>query len=130
MLTSLLATSDLAREVAARRYADAGKLMHAPCRAALLDSRSAGCSRRFPTANWRQPSGQRPNPSLQNRMRTGDHLQFSPRLPWLARFPRPPTSQPIDLESAVDQTDDGLLCPDRKSTRLNSSHRCISYAVF
>src|SRR5437762_10751248 len=21
-------------------------------------------------------------------------------------------------------------CPDRKSTRLNSSHRCISYAVF
>src|SRR5437879_10563057 len=22
------------------------------------------------------------------------------------------------------------LCPDRKSTRLNSSHRCISYAVF
>src|SRR5437879_9512865 len=24
----------------------------------------------------------------------------------------------------------GLLCGDRKSTRLNSSHRCISYAVF
>src|SRR5437762_8963732 len=23
-----------------------------------------------------------------------------------------------------------LLCLDRKSTRLNSSHRCISYAVF
>src|ERR1017187_10586998 len=23
-----------------------------------------------------------------------------------------------------------LKCPDRKSTRLNSSHRCISYAVF
>src|SRR5437762_6781921 len=24
----------------------------------------------------------------------------------------------------------GLSIPDRKSTRLNSSHRCISYAVF
>src|SRR5437879_13817926 len=24
----------------------------------------------------------------------------------------------------------GECCPDRKSTRLNSSHRCISYAVF
>src|ERR1017187_10717461 len=24
----------------------------------------------------------------------------------------------------------GQLVPDRKSTRLNSSHRCISYAVF
>src|SRR5215210_8730023 len=24
----------------------------------------------------------------------------------------------------------GRLCGDRKSTRLNSSHRCISYAVF
>src|SRR5437764_3108038 len=24
----------------------------------------------------------------------------------------------------------GLFLPDRKSTRLNSSHRCISYAVF
>src|ERR1017187_8348621 len=24
----------------------------------------------------------------------------------------------------------GIIGPDRKSTRLNSSHRCISYAVF
>src|SRR5437879_9723683 len=37
--------------------------------------------------------------------------------------------------SPVDDTpmvsDDILrLLPDRKSTRLNSSHRCISYAVF
>src|SRR3970282_2405175 len=24
----------------------------------------------------------------------------------------------------------GVVCLDRKSTRLNSSHRCISYAVF
>src|SRR5437879_11178867 len=25
---------------------------------------------------------------------------------------------------------DRMILPDRKSTRLNSSHRCISYAVF
>src|SRR5437762_9038202 len=31
-------------------------------------------------------------------------------------------------ELVVDHGDGGLL--DRKSTRLNSSHRCISYAVF
>src|SRR5437762_9018186 len=28
------------------------------------------------------------------------------------------------------RTDDDNERPDRKSTRLNSSHRCISYAVF
>src|ERR1017187_6424079 len=28
------------------------------------------------------------------------------------------------------QENDGHNPPDRKSTRLNSSHRCISYAVF
>src|SRR5437879_10849747 len=32
---------------------------------------------------------------------------------------------------AVTVTDNGRCIPvDRKSTRLNSSHRCISYAVF
>src|SRR5437763_16917625 len=31
----------------------------------------------------------------------------------------------VDVEQAPDATN-----PDRKSTRLNSSHRCISYAVF
>src|SRR5437762_7034892 len=40
-----------------------------------------------------------------------------------------------DADGAVvgrDLIDEDLLrsCPDRKSTRLNSSHRCISYAVF
>src|SRR5437762_8917203 len=29
-----------------------------------------------------------------------------------------------------EQTKDGARIVDRKSTRLNSSHRCISYAVF
>src|SRR5437762_8657941 len=33
--------------------------------------------------------------------------------------------------SLCDETPAGVLAPrDRKSTRLNSSHRCISYAVF
>src|SRR5437763_3819132 len=32
--------------------------------------------------------------------------------------------------SLVKNDDPGLLHQDRKSTRLNSSHRCISYAVF
>src|SRR5437762_7431880 len=31
-------------------------------------------------------------------------------------------------DAAVSSRDDAT--PDRKSTRLNSSHRCISYAVF
>src|ERR1017187_10716080 len=31
---------------------------------------------------------------------------------------------------SVDEMREDLHFPDRKSTRLNSSHRCISYAVF
>src|SRR5437764_3349180 len=33
-------------------------------------------------------------------------------------------------KQAIDTVFDGTLAEDRKSTRLNSSHRCISYAVF
>src|SRR5258707_13614795 len=109
MLTSLLATSDLAREVAVCRYFDTGKFTHDPDRAALLCSSSAGSSHRFPIANWRQPSGPRLAPSLQNRMRNGGHLRLSPRPLCLAAHPLPPTSQPIDPESAVDHTGGGLL---------------------
>src|SRR5437764_10010248 len=32
--------------------------------------------------------------------------------------------------SGISEENDALRQPDRKSTRLNSSHRCISYAVF
>src|SRR5437879_9151313 len=35
-----------------------------------------------------------------------------------------------DIVTAVDEPLDATQCGDRKSTRLNSSHRCISYAVF
>src|SRR5437762_5988261 len=38
---------------------------------------------------------------------------------------RCPEGRPTDSESGGRLPD-----PDRKSTRLNSSHRCISYAVF
>src|SRR5437763_4997078 len=34
------------------------------------------------------------------------------------------------LQQAGITPDPALVMPDRKSTRLNSSHRCISYAVF
>src|SRR5437879_10921929 len=34
------------------------------------------------------------------------------------------------VESQAKWADVVLAKPDRKSTRLNSSHRCISYAVF
>src|SRR5437879_11316255 len=34
------------------------------------------------------------------------------------------------LRRARARRNHDLLRPDRKSTRLNSSHRCISYAVF
>src|SRR5437762_3642435 len=47
------------------------------------------------------------------------------------------TKDDIDLirEKNVDgdaflKLTEGILMTDRKSTRLNSSHRCISYAVF
>src|SRR5437762_7071055 len=39
---------------------------------------------------------------------------------WLARYYLPASRR---ADAAADN-------PDRKSTRLNSSHRCISYAVF
>src|SRR5437764_1781920 len=38
---------------------------------------------------------------------------------------------PGSISVAVDRLlEKGLVSRDRKSTRLNSSHRCISYAVF
>src|SRR5438874_10483289 len=56
---------------------------------------------------------------LGERHRRGDHLRVATRL--LSRDPPPP---------AVDVADDVSHELDRKSTRLNSSHVEISYAVF
>src|SRR5690606_41627779 len=44
------------------------------------------------------------------------------------RHPRRPTRQPGYSTSTASRT--AATCPDRKSTRLNSSHVKISYAVF
>src|SRR5437867_6604080 len=38
--------------------------------------------------------------------------------------------EPLEMADAVYSVDHLLVYPDRKSTRLNSSHRTISYAVF
>src|SRR5437762_6182194 len=45
----------------------------------------------------------------------------------VADLARRPGTEPTVQRSAWQGVDDAL---DRKSTRLNSSHRCISYAVF
>src|ERR1017187_5844646 len=109
MLTSLLATSDLAREVAARRHADAEKGMCAPYHPAVFCPHVAPCAHRLPAANWHPPPGPRPNPSLQNRTRNAGHPRLLPRPPCRVGLPPPPTFQPTDPGSAVAQTDDGLL---------------------
>src|ERR1700693_5812484 len=109
MLTSLLATSDLAREVAALRHSDALKLIHAPCRAALFSSRPAGRSDQCPGASWHQPLGLRPSPLSQNRTQNGCKFHFLQGRPYQAGRPSQPIPQPVDLESAVDQADNGLL---------------------
>src|SRR5436189_3376891 len=36
----------------------------------------------------------------------------------------------VYLHEVLDKWFERVVKPDRKSTRLNSSHRCISYAVF
>src|SRR5437762_9726063 len=44
--------------------------------------------------------------------------------------PRPDDVGLHDLRNHAGLSDPGAADGDRKSTRLNSSHRCISYAVF
>src|SRR5437762_5652119 len=52
------------------------------------------------------------------------------------RYPPPAGESEIlglEVSGTLDETGEpvcALLAGDRKSTRLNSSHRCISYAVF
>ena len=48
----------------------------------------------------------------------GDHTQLRELLH--------PDKQPLELRYSLAHA----VVPDRKSTRLNSSHRCTSYAVF
>src|SRR5437762_6648900 len=46
------------------------------------------------------------------------------------RFVNTLVQQPVAVEFLPIGDITGIEIPDRKSTRLNSSHRCISYAVF
>src|SRR5438094_4612320 len=67
------------------------------------------------------------------RSRIGETLQFAAGtfddVPgWSASLLSVAHINPIDLSSEADQP--GTSSKDRKSTRLNSSHRTISYAVF
>src|SRR5437763_12646594 len=59
-----------------------------------------------------------PRPPRSALLSLHDALPISESAGGISRFPRPPMSA------------FGPMRTDRKSTRLNSSHRCISYAVF
>src|SRR5699024_11222265 len=50
--------------------------------------------------------------------------------PWLADRPETITRAELDARTARPLTDEDIAVLDRKSTRLNSSHVSISYAVF
>src|SRR5437879_1596548 len=57
-----------------------------------------------------------------------DHGDLRPAL--LPCGPEPCRGGEAGVERDVDHRDRNADVQDRKSTRLNSSHRCISYAVF
>src|SRR5207244_9833663 len=68
------------------------------------------------------------------------HLPTSTLFPYTTLFrshcqlpedgPEDPTSGPPQAEQDPDLGSPGVVPRDRKSTRLNSSHQIISYAVF
>src|SRR5437879_8611964 len=61
---------------------------------------------------------------------------FRSRMPWAGIVEMPGEGVTRDSSERIMQVEvisanrGGERCIDRKSTRLNSSHRCISYAVF
>src|SRR5437879_8544788 len=62
--------------------------------------------------------------SLSRSMAAGDDVgDVAGIRPGLVRGPDHPRAGGVDVPA-------GAVIRDRKSTRLNSSHRCISYAVF
>src|SRR5437762_10679634 len=50
--------------------------------------------------------------------------------PTTGQILQPVQIQPLSPEASAWLIGPAIDWPDRKSTRLNSSHRCISYAVF
>src|SRR3712207_8835884 len=78
----------------------------------------------FPYTTLFRSGGPAPADTVVRRQATapvGSPTGAVPRLQPGAQVP------PVQLSSAVDH---GLVAGDRKSTRLNSSHANISYAVF
>src|SRR3712207_7028089 len=60
-----------------------------------------------------------------------EHGMIRTYLDWLIELPwRLPEGKPIDIAEARRVLDEDHFGLDRKSTRLNSSHANISYAVF
>src|SRR5437764_7952757 len=69
--------------------------------------------------------------SLADLKRLGDLLKRAKGRIEYRRLDRiSPLAVPVLLEIGKERILDGTAEEDRKSTRLNSSHRCISYAVF
>src|SRR2546430_3897737 len=66
-----------------------------------------------------KPAAEAPKPAPQ-----------APKPPVQAAKPRPKPAPPPPEPSIVDEFLDNPIALDRKSTRLNSSHSQISYAVF
>src|SRR5437879_8217877 len=60
--------------------------------------------------------------------RNGEEVHCGDGFPMIVQKSEPTLGRPRVSQGAAHPTRYGSL--DRKSTRLNSSHRCISYAVF
>src|SRR5690625_260251 len=106
-----------------------------------------GCARdrpRSPPPLWRPPARSAPSARRPARRPVRDTCRlYSPEPPGADRFKSSPSLAPIDLawqpegelwkgieqKHADEDENDVRHDPDRKSTRLNSSHVAISYAV-
>src|SRR2546430_11561573 len=76
-----------------------------------------------------------PNPTLSRSDRNNPATTRQEHLDTVPRFAGRALSSPIPIyqgagRSRIDDVPKLLVNPDRKSTRLNSSHSQISYAVF
>src|SRR5437762_12817057 len=78
-----------------------------------------------------------PPPTVTYTLSLHDALPISPETGYRLYYPdqvddRPPSGQNPPAGALIDYylPSPQVVIEDRKSTRLNSSHRCISYAVF
>src|SRR5947208_6219505 len=64
------------------------------------------------------------------RPRAAQHARFTPQLAPVTLEAALPRAQPQERALGDARCHAGIFFQDRKSTRLNSSHQIISYAVF